>query len=70
MVLCVALCETQLADLETRFSDRLRDELKDTRLAMRDAMEVNSRSQETKLETAVREIVSEMPRGLFGRRGK
>jgi chromosome segregation ATPase len=61
---------TKLVELETRFSDRLRDELKDTRLTMRDAMEVNSRSQETKLETAVREIMSAMPRSLFGRRGK
>ena len=56
--------------METRFSDRLRDELKDTRLAMRDAMEVNYRSFETKLESVTRDIISEMPRSIFGRRGK
>ena len=42
--------QSHLSDMETRFSDRLRDELKDTRLAMRDAMEVNYRSFETKLD--------------------
>ncbi len=59
-----------LSELETRLADRLREELKDTRLTMRDAMEVNSRSQDTKLEAIAREIISEMPRSIFGRRGK
>lgn len=48
----------------------LRDELKDTRQALRDAMEVNARTLEGKLDTASRDIVAEMPRTLFGRRGK
>jgi ABC-type transporter Mla subunit MlaD len=59
-----------MSQSETRISDRLRDELKDTRMALRDAMEVNSRTQETKLESAVKDIIAEMPRGLFGRRGR
>lgn len=59
-----------LSELETRLADRLREELKDTRLTMRDAIEVHSRSQETKLEAIAREIISEMPRSIFGRRGK
>lgn len=62
--------QTKISDLETRLSDRLRDELKDTRQALRDAMEVNARTLEGKLEAASRDIVSEMPRTLFGRRGK
>lgn len=62
--------QAKISDLETRLSDRLRDELKDTRQALRDAMEVNARTLEGKLETASRDIVSEMPRTLFGRRGK
>lgn len=58
--------QTKISDLETRVSDRLRDELKDTRQALRDAMEVNARSLEGKLETASRDIVAEMPRSLLG----
>lgn len=62
--------QAKLSDLETRVSDRLRDELKDTRQALRDAMEVNARALEGKVDTASRDIVAEMPRTLFGRRGK
>ncbi len=62
--------QTKISDLETRLSDRLRDELRDTRQALRDAMEVNARTLEGKLDTASRDIVAEMPRTLFGRRGK
>ena len=62
--------QTKISDLETRLSDRLRDELKDTRQALRDAMEVNARTLEGKLDTASRDIVAETPRTLFGRRGK
>ena len=62
--------QSLLSKLETRLADSLREELKDTRLTMRDAIEVNSRSLERKLDTASREIVAEMPRTLFGRRGK
>ena len=58
--------QTKISDLETRVSDRLRDELKDTRQALRDAMEVNARSLEGKLEAASRDIVAEMPRTLLG----
>lgn len=59
-----------MSQLETRISDRLRDELKDTRMALRDAMEVNSRAHEAKLDSAIKEIIAEMPRGLLGRRGR
>lgn len=62
--------QTKISDLETRLSDRLRDELKDTRQALRDAMEVNARTLEVKLDTSSRDIIAEMPRTLFGRRGR
>lgn len=62
--------QTKISDLETRLSDRLRDELKDTRQALRDAMEVNARTLEGKLDKASRDIIAEMPRTLLGRRGK
>lgn len=59
-----------MTQLETRISAHLRDELKDTRSALRDAMEANARSHEAKLAATAEEIVSEMPRGLLGRRGR
>lgn len=59
-----------MSQLETRISDRLRDELKDTRMALRDAMEVNSRAHDAKLDAASKEIIAEMPRSLLGRRGR
>ena len=62
--------QIKISDLETKISDKLRDELKDTRQALRDAMEVNARSLDGKLDTVSRDIMAEMPRTLFGRRGK
>ncbi len=56
--------------LEARLSDRLRDELKDTRAALRDALEVNARGQEAQVNDARKDILAEMPRTLFGRRGR
>lgn len=54
--------------MEGRLSNLLRDELKDTRAAMRDAFEVSARAQDKKLDDARNEILAEMPRTLFGRR--
>lgn len=59
--------DTKFQAMEARFNVILRDELKDTRSTLRDAMEVNSASLEKHLADAVAEIVAEMPRGLFGR---
>ena len=59
-----------LMQLEGRLSNLLRDELKDTRSALRDAFEVNARAQDTKLDSFRQEIIAEMPRTLFGRRGR
>jgi prophage DNA circulation protein len=58
------------SQLEARLSDRLRDELKDTRAALRDAFEVKARGQEAQFDGARKEILAEMPRTLFGRRGR
>ena len=54
-------------ELEVRVSNSLREELKDTRAALRDAMEVNARNQVSHLEAMSENLISEMPRGLFGR---
>lgn len=59
--------EAKFDALASRFSLALRDELKDTRSTLRDAMEVNSASLEKNLEGTAKEIIAEMPRGLFGR---
>ncbi len=58
------------AEFETRMTDRLREELKDTRATLRDAFEIHAGSQSSKLEEARAEIIAEMPRTLFGRRGR
>lgn len=59
-----------MAQFETRISTTLRDELKDTRSTLRDALEANARSLEAKLTTTVQDIVAEMPRGILGKRGR
>lgn len=59
--------DTKFKAMETHFKLILRDELKDTRSALRDAMRVNSTNLEKNIDDASREIISEMPRGLFGR---
>lgn len=59
-----------IAHMEARLCDRLRDELKDTRTTLRDAFEVHARGQAAKLEEMKTEIFAEMPRTLFGRRGR
>lgn len=56
--------------LEARFLDRLRDELSDTRSTLRDALENNARRQNVQLEETKADIISEMPRTLFGQRGR
>lgn len=61
---------TIVMHMEGRLSNLLRDELKDTRAAMRDAFEVSARAQDKKLDDARNEILAEMPRTLFGRRGR
>jgi DNA repair exonuclease SbcCD ATPase subunit len=58
--------QTKISDLETRVSDMLRDELKNTRQDLLNAMEVNARSLEGKLETASSDVIAEMPRTLLG----
>lgn len=59
-----------LEGMEARLRDQLRGELKDTRSAIRDTLEVTSNKQEKSLERMAGDIISEMPRGLLGRRGK
>jgi len=59
-----------VTQMESRLSNMLRDELKDTRTAMRDAFEVSARAQDTRIDDARNEILAEMPRTLFGRRGR
>jgi predicted transcriptional regulator len=58
------------SDLEVRLTDCIRNELRDTRATLRDAFENGAvRSEKTLLATK-EDIIAEMPRGLFGRRGK
>lgn len=58
------------SDLESRFTNRLRDELSDTRSTLRNAYENGvTKSEKTLLETK-EDLIAEMPRGLFGRRGR
>lgn len=61
---------TIVMHMEGRLSNSLRDELKDTRAALRDAFEVNVRAQDKKLDDFRKDILAEMPRTLFGRRGR
>lgn len=56
--------------METRLRDQLRSELQETRTAMRDMLEVALHKQDKSLERIAGDIISEMPRGLLGRRGK
>lgn len=59
-----------LSQMESRLADRIRDDLKDTRSTLRDALEVNTRAQDAKLVEFKAEILAEMPRTLFGRKGR
>lgn len=61
---------TMMSQMENRLADRIRDDLKDTRSTLRDAFEVNARTQETKLGEIKTEIIAEMPRTILGRRGR
>jgi DNA repair exonuclease SbcCD ATPase subunit len=69
-----AVIEKKLSDLisqhEIRISDRVRDELKDTRATLREAFENGAARHEARLSDAKRDIIAEMPRGMFGRRGQ
>lgn len=57
-------------EMEGRLSEKLRDELKDTRQALRDAMEVNARNLDEKIDAFSRDIIAEMPRTILGKRGR
>ncbi|WP_380180782.1 hypothetical protein [Kalamiella sp. sgz302252] len=57
-----------LSQMEARFNERLRDELKDTRTTLRETLEYSASRTEIRLEELKKEIVAELPRGLFGRR--
>jgi len=59
-----------LVQLEARITERMRDELKDTRTTLREAIEIGVGRTEANLEGARKEIIAEMPRSLFGRRGR
>lgn len=59
-----------VAQMEARLSERLRDELKDTRTTLREAFEINSGRNEAQFEATRKEILAEMPRTLFGRKGR
>jgi hypothetical protein len=59
-----------LVGLEARVTERLRDELKDTRTTIREAIEVGTRRGEVSLDEARKDIIAEMPRSLFGKRGR
>jgi DNA repair exonuclease SbcCD ATPase subunit len=61
---------TILGQLEARITERLRDELKDTRTTLREAIEIGIGRGEANLEEARKDIIAEMPRSLFGRRGR
>jgi len=69
-----AVIEKKLSALisqqEIRISDRVRDELKDTRATLREAFENGANRHEARLSEAKRDIIAEMPRGMFGRRGQ
>ncbi len=69
-----ALIEQKLAammsQMEKRLADGIRDDLKDTRSTLRDAFEVNVRNHEATLGEIKTEIIAEMPRTIFGRRGR
>jgi uncharacterized coiled-coil DUF342 family protein len=59
-----------ISQQEMRISDRVRDELKDTRTTLREAFENGAIRHATRLDEAKKEIIAEMPRGMFGRRGQ
>jgi chromosome segregation ATPase len=69
-----AVVEKKLSALisqhEVHMSDRVRDELKDTRATLREAFENGANRHEARLEEAKKNIIAEMPRGMFGRRGQ
>jgi len=58
------------ADLESRFTNKLRDELSDTRSTIRNTYENGVTKSEKALLETKEDIIAEMPRGLFGRRGR
>lgn len=57
-----------VSQMEVRLSERLRDELKDTRITLRDTLEYGNNRTEMRLDEIKKEIIAELPRGLFGRR--
>jgi predicted nucleic acid-binding Zn-ribbon protein len=59
-----------VTEMEGRLSEKLRDELKDTRQALRDAMDANARNVDGKIDAFARNIIAEMPRTILGKRGQ
>ena len=58
-----------MSQLETNLSARLQDELRDTRATMREAIEVSASRNEARIDAARKDIITNMPRTIFGRRG-
>ncbi|MFC7739095.1 hypothetical protein ACFQX4_25705 [Roseomonas sp. GCM10028921] len=55
---------------EGRLSERFRDELRDTRVTLRETLENSANRHEARLDELKKDIVAELPRGIFGRRGR
>lgn len=62
--------ETIVFQLETRMTERLRDEMKDTRTTLREAFEINASRVNASLDETRKELLAEMPRSILGRRGR
>ncbi|AML52831.1 hypothetical protein [Falsihalocynthiibacter arcticus] len=56
--------------LEARLTERFREELKDTRASLRDSVEAGLSGYDKRIADLKSEIVAEMPKTLFGRRGR
>lgn len=68
-----AAIETKLtaivAQMEVRLNERLRDELKDTRTTLRETLEYGNSRTDMRLDEMKKDIIAQLPRGLFSRRG-
>jgi chemotaxis regulatin CheY-phosphate phosphatase CheZ len=59
-----------VSSLETRMIDRLNQELKETRTTLRESHENSATNLEKLLEKTSQDIIAEMPKTIFGRRGR
>jgi len=59
-----------LSEFETKMNNRWNQELKETRTTLREAFENHANRMEKVYENSTKKIIEEMPRTIFGKRGK